>query len=139
MRKDVLITISGLQPGSGSDDAVEITSVGTCMHREGTWYLTYDEADESGNLSKCRIKAAEGLIVLEKTGHVTTRMEFTPGQVYEAVYQTPYGEFDLKMLTREVVFPDTDEFLAVNLLYELGINGEYVSDCKLSITVSEME
>ncbi len=66
-------------------------------------------------------------------------MEFTPGQVYEAVYQTPYGEFDLKMLTREVVFPDTDEYLAVNLIYELGINGEYVSDCRLSITVAEME
>ncbi len=139
MKKNVLITISGLQPGVNPDEAVEITSAGTCMHRDGKWYLTYEEADDEGNLSKCRIKAAEGLLVLEKTGHINTRMEFTKGQVYEAVYQPPYGEFDLRMLTRDVAFTDTDDLIAVNLLYELGINGKFISDCKLGINVAEVE
>ena len=139
MRKNVLITISGLQPGVNPDEAVEITSVGTCMHRDGKWYLTYEEADDEGHLSKCRIKAQEGVLVMEKTGHVNTRMEFTPGQVYESVYQTPYGEFDLKMLTKDVSFPETDDLIAVNLLYELGVNGQFLSDCKLGICVTEVE
>lgn len=137
MKKDVLITITGLQPEVQGDDAIEMTSVGTCMHRDGVWYLSYEEEDD-GHLSKCRIKATEKSLELTKAGHVTTRLVFTPGEVFEAIYTTPYGDIDMKMLTKSLTFHEEENSLSTALIYELGINGQFVSDCKLNISVNEM-
>lgn len=136
MKKDVLITISGLQPEVQCDDAIEMTSVGTCMQREGVWYLSYDEEDE-GRLSKCRIKATKDSLELTKQGNVTTRLVFTPGEVFEAIYTTPYGDIDMKILTKSLTFRETDDIMDLQLIYELGLNGQFISDCELKISVEE--
>ncbi len=137
MKKDVLIKISGLQPEVQGDDAIEMTSVGTYMQREGVWYLSYDEEDE-GRLSKCRIKATREYVELTKQGHITTRLVFTPGEVFEALYATPYGDLDMKLLTKSLTVHEDDDCLDIKLIYELGLNGQFISNCELNISVEEI-
>ncbi len=137
MKKDVLIKISGLQPDVQGDDPIEMTSVGTCMQREGVWYLSYDEEDD-GRLSKCRIKATQDSVELTKQGHITTRLVFTPGEVFEALYTTPYGDLDMKMLTKSLSIREEDDVLNIELIYELGLNGQFISNCELNISVEEI-
>lgn len=137
MKKDVLITISGLQPEVQGDEPIEMTAVGTCISKEGAWYLFYEEEDD-GRPSKCRIKASAEGVEMTKDGSVKTRLVFSPGLVNETVYSTPYGDIDMKMLTKTLVFPPTEDVLEVELIYELGLNGEFVSNCELKILVEEM-
>lgn len=137
MKKDVIITISGLQPEVQGDEPIEMTSVGTCINKDGVWYLFYEEEDD-GHLTKCRIKASSEGVEMTKEGNIVTRLFFAPGQVNESIYSTPYGDFDMKMMTKSLSFPVTDDLFAVNMIYELGMNGKFVSNCELIIRVEEM-
>ena len=56
MKKNVVITVRGLQRQVAEDEPVEVISAGTYLRKDDTHYLSYEEADEDGNITKNRIK-----------------------------------------------------------------------------------
>lgn len=137
MKKNVVITVRGLQPEVDADEPIEVISAGTYMRKENTHYLSYEEADENGKITNNRIKITDTAIEMVKKGTVTTQMMFLLGEKQYACYATPFGDLALGITTKKISVADNGNGLVANLLYGLEINGEHVSDCRLDVEVRE--
>ena len=137
MKKNVVITVRGLQPEIDADEPIEVISAGTYMRKENTHYLSYEEADENGAITNNRIKITGKSIEMVKKGAVATQMIFLQGEKQYACYATPFGDLTLGIETKQIWVEEDAEGLSAGLRYGLEINGEYVSDCQLDVTVKE--
>ena len=137
MKKNVVITVRGLQAEINAEEPVEVISAGTYLRKENTHYLSYDEADENGRLTKNRIKITPECIEMVKQGGVTTQMLFRLGEKQYSCYSTPFGDLTLGMTTKKIQVEEEERELSAKLLYALEINGAHMSECKLDIEVKE--
>ena len=137
MKKKVVITVRGLQADINAEEPVEVISAGTYLRKENTHYLSYDEADENGRLTKNRIKITPECIEMVKQGGVATQMLFRLGEKQYSCYSTPFGDLTLGMTTKNIQVEEEEHKLFAKLLYGLEINGAHMSECKLDIEVKE--
>ncbi len=136
MKKNVVITVRGLQRQT-EDEPVEVISAGTYLRKEDTHYLSYEEADEDGKITKSRIKITPDSIEMTKQGGIATQMVFVRGQKHFACYETPFGELTLGMTTKHIKVTEENNQLLVALRYDLEVNGAHMSECELDIEVKE--
>ena len=136
MKKNVVITVRGLQRQT-EDEPVEVISAGTYLRKEDTHYLSYEEADEDGKITKNRIKITPDSIEMTKQGGIATQMVFVRGQKHFACYETPFGELTLGMTTKHIKVTEENNQLLVALRYDLEVNGAHMSECELDIEVKE--
>lgn len=137
MKKNVVITVRGLQRQVDEDEPVEVISAGTYLRKDDTHYLSYEEADEDGKITKNRIKITPDSIEMTKQGGITTQMIFMMGQKQYACYETPFGELTLGMTTKHIKVTEDNRQLFAALRYDLEVNGSHVSECELDIEVKE--
>lgn len=137
MKKNVVITVRGLQRQVDEDEPVEVISAGTYLRKDDTHYLSYEEADEDGKITKNRIKITPDSIEMTKQGGITTQMIFMMGQKQYACYETPFGELTLGMTTKHIKVTEESRQLFAVLRYDLEVNGSHVSECELDIEVKE--
>ena len=137
MKKNVVITVRGLQRQVDEDEPVEVISAGTYLRKDDTHYLSYEEADEEGKITKNRIKITPDTIEMTKQGGITTQMIFLMGQKQYACYETPFGELTLGMTTKRIKVTEENGQLFAALCYDLEVNGSHVSECELDIEVKE--
>ena len=119
------------------DEPVEVISAGTYLRKDDTHYLSYEEADEDGNITKNRIKITPSSIEMTKQGGITTQMIFVKGQQHYACYETPFGELTLGMTTKSIKVTEENSQISVALRYDLEINDTHMSECELDIEVKE--
>lgn len=137
MKKNVVITVRGLQRQVAEDEPVEVISAGTYLRKDDTHYLSYEEADEDGNITKNRIKITPASIEMSKQGGITTQMIFINGQKHFACYETPFGELTLGMTTKSIKVTEENSQISAALRYDLEVNGAHMSECELDIEVKE--
>lgn len=137
MKKNVVITVRGLQRQVAEDEPVEVISAGTYLRKEDTHYLSYEEADEDGKITKNRIKITPSSLEMTKQGGITTQMIFIKGQKHYACYETPFGELTLGMSTKSIKVTEENNQLSVALRYDLEVNDTPMSECELDIEVKE--
>ncbi len=137
MKKNVVITVRGLQRQVDEEEPVEVISAGTYLRKEDTHYLSYEEADEDGKITKNRIKITPSSVEMTKQGGITTQMVFVKGQKQYACYETPFGELTLGMTTKLINVTEEDNQISVALRYDLEVNGSHMSECELDIEVKE--
>ena len=140
MNRNVLVSISGMQTSAESDGAIEIISNGEYYFRNGKHYILYEEqVDEHSNCmdTKCTIKISENRMELIKKGDVTTRMFFEVGTPHISSYSTPFGDIVIGTTASVLRVNETEHELEAELSYSLDVNYEFVSECNLSIKVSD--
>lgn len=137
MKKNVVITVRGLQRQVDDNEPVEVISAGTYLGKDSTHYLSYEEADEDGKITKNRIKITPDSVEMTKQGGITTQMIFIKGQKQYACYATPFGELTLGMTTKQIKVAEGEGQLTVALRYDLEVNGTHMSECELDIEVKE--
>ena len=137
MKKNVVITVRGLQRQVDEDEPIEVISAGTYLRKADTHYLSYEEADEDGKITKNRIKITPESIEMTKQGNITTQMIFMEGKKQYTCYETPFGELTLGMTTKRIKITEEEQQIAAELRYDLEVNGAYMSECELDINVKE--
>ena len=81
MKKNVIISLMGLQYAMEEEEApIEVINFGQYYKKGDKHYLLYEETDESGNATKCRIKVSEKELELQKRDRSNTRLLFLPGE-----------------------------------------------------------
>ena len=53
MRKDVQVSVLGIQDAGGGPEAVLTRTAGTCSPQDGGYRVGYRELDEHGNATDC--------------------------------------------------------------------------------------
>lgn len=111
--KDIMLKIIGKKvendmrrTAEENGDQVEFITHGRFYEKGNSVYLVYDEADFSG-LDECTtsLKITGDKIKMKRYGDefgIETAIEFEKGKRYNGIYDTPYGPFEMEVLTNDV-------------------------------------
>ncbi|MCR5482065.1 MAG: DUF1934 domain-containing protein [Clostridia bacterium] len=118
--KDITLKITGKQIyKDGEEETMEFVTEGKISRADGTVYLTYEESELSG-MPGCKtlMVFADDHISMQRLGetqkdeslsdiydsmNVAGVIEFREGARHRGVYETPYGDFDMEVLTNSIV------------------------------------
>ena len=140
MTKNVIISLTGLQYAVEEEEApIEVINFGQYYKKGEKHYLLYEETEESGIATKCRIKVSAKELELYKRDRSGTRLLFVPGEEYLTNYETPYGSLLVGVVTHSLELYEEEEFLRATLKYTLDINGEKMGNCTLVLKVQSCE
>lgn len=134
MKKDVLVTVSGLQMMPDGDDTIEVTTAGTLYERNGKRYLLYDEiGDDAELVIRNTIEITPSRVEVRKRGVISALMCFEQDQKLRCLYSTPYGRLELGIFTRDIELKESNDSFELSLDYRLEVNNEHISDSRIRI------
>ena len=136
MTKNVLITVQGMQINLNGSDNVEVTTVGNYYYKNGKHYIYYEEIlDCTEPPIKNWIKIYDQKVEVCKRGASNVQMFFETGKKSTSLYKTPFGTIEIGICAQEIEFHETEEKMKLELRYDLEMNGEYVGDSFIYMTV----
>lgn len=135
MKRDVQISILGIQNDGGDEERIETAAFGEFMLLGNSYCLKYEEVSEDGDVLKTLIKISNDGMEVIKQGSTSSKMVFRKGCVTETDYETPYGVLHMSMDTSEVLFQLEEDGASVQAEYILCLNGSPVSLNRLRINV----
>lgn len=141
MKKDVLISISGIHNGVYDDETenepVEIITPASYYLKNGKHYIIYDEVVEGvpGTVKNTVKITGDTLFEISKSGLASTRMVFEKDKINMTNYQTPFGEMLVGIHTRDMQVDVQEDCIDVNISYALDVNSEPLSDCQIKVNV----
>ena len=141
MTKDVLINISGLQVDvnemENNDEPIETISTGNYFFKNGKHYLLFEEVSEGVpgvTKTQIKIKGEDSLEVL-KRGVSNAHMIFDKKRKNRSYYETPYGQLNLGIFTRNIKIDEKEDNINIKVEYALDVNYEPLAECTIRINV----
>ena len=137
--KKITMRITGFQSSEDQkDDKMEFVTEGELYDKGGALYLIYEESEISGMPGfKTRLKITDKTIKMKRIGSgcgTGTEMVFEEGKRYNSFYHTPYGPFEMEILTNKMESTMTAEGTgSVSLDYNMSLKGLVESRNKLEI------
>jgi uncharacterized beta-barrel protein YwiB (DUF1934 family) len=139
--KKIMMKITGKQASDGDNDQMEFVTEGELYERNGALYLMYEETEISGMPGcKTRLKIKGDHVSMKRLATKTipagTEMEFAPGKVFTGPYDTPYGSFEMEIVTNRIFSDLTAEGTGrVDIDYKMSLKGLVESHNQLSIEI----
>lgn len=143
--KDIMLKITGKtlsalpknpDDPNNENNTIEFMTRGTYTSRGGITRIAYDETELSGMEGcKTQITISNGKLRMQRTGKdlpMNTIMEFEPGKRYEGLYETPYGNIGMEILTNKLSLDDPSK---ISIDYSLSLKGIVESRNELNIEV----
>lgn len=140
MMKEVMIRIKGKQvTREAGEDEMEFVTEGKLYHRNGTYYLLYEESELSG-VPGCqtRLRLRDGEIQMKRFGEGAGEGEilFEKGKRYQGFYETPFGPIPIEVLTNRVESSISEEGAGnIDIDYDISLKGLLEGRNILNITL----
>ena len=131
-KHSITITIDSIQHDI-SEETVTTCYSGTYARTEEYQLLRYDEFYEAEGAQIAKtgtlIKIDGRNITITKKGVISTQMQFSPEKIFNGIYKTPFGTFDMCITTEEIEIaePSPSRPVDITLKYQLSLNGSAVS------------
>ncbi|MEW9124717.1 MAG: DUF1934 domain-containing protein [Thermotaleaceae bacterium] len=136
--KNILLKIEGTQRNiDGEESTIELTTEGKLYKKENATYLVYEESEISG-MEGCTttVKVGQDKISMRRFGTANSEIIFQKGKRFTTHYNTPYGVFDMEVLTREISYNMTDADKGdISIEYYVSLEGLVESTNKLNIRI----
>ncbi len=137
--KDILMKVIGTQLGADwEQDQMEFITEGKLYQKGEALHLIYDESEISGMPGcKTRLTLKDGIIKMKRVGKnvgIDTEIQFEKGKRYTGYYDTPYGAFEMEVLTNHIennLSPDGTGTLDID--YDISLKGLMEARNKLNI------
>lgn len=143
--KEITITVKGIQHDI-SEECTENTYTGIYTSLADQHIVKYDEymvdadkepiADIEKFTAKNLVKISKDSVHITKKGAVNTQMYFEQGKKHHGVYQTPFGNFDMKIETEHLNISETSHTISIEILYTLSLNKCPVSKCTIHMQIT---
>lgn len=139
MKKDVLITIKGIQGNVLEDDEIEMMTTGFFYEKGDKFYIQYiDTALDTEQETKTSIKMNSERVSITRFGATNTHMIFEKGISHFSPYETPFGIFEIKTHTNDIQLEITDTDLRLAVEYILEIDKMSSGVAHFELTAREM-
>ncbi|MCR5356448.1 MAG: DUF1934 domain-containing protein [Lachnospiraceae bacterium] len=137
MKKDVLITISGIQSDEFRDaDKIEIITSGCYYKKNNKHYLLYDEIGEGQDeVTKNVARFDTDEFHISKSGYTNVNMSFEQNKRNITNYITPYGSMLVGVDASRIDVVENEENIQVDIAYSLDVNYEHLADCRLHMDI----
>jgi len=137
--RDVIITITATQAtgdAADMDTLAEFTTVGQFSHSGGCGTISYLESELTGMEGTfTSIHYTPDGARLERTGNLTSSMDFTPGVRNAFAYDTPYGSATVGLETLEYRPALTESGGTLNIEYVVDFDHAMVGINNLHIEI----
>ena len=100
-KQKIQVMVRGIQHDI-SEEGIEQIYHGYYSFRNDTHYINYEEfydMEQPSITGTTLLKIKGGCVHMLKKGAVTTRMEFDTAKPFLTSYQTPYGAFQMEIIT----------------------------------------
>ncbi|MCT4607128.1 MAG: DUF1934 domain-containing protein [Marinisporobacter sp.] len=137
--KNVMLKIQGLQTSiDGEENEIELITEGKLYQKGNAMYLVYEESELSG-MEGCTttVKVIQDQISMKRFGKAKSEIIFEKGKPYNTNYHTPYGMFDMEVLTKDMTYSLTDEYKG-ELFIEYFVNLEGIAESTNQLRIKIM-
>lgn len=141
--KDITLKITGRQiSADNEEDKMEFVSEGRLYEKNNSLYIIYDESEFSG-FPGCRtaLKFTGDTVKMTRIGKaagIGMEFVFEEGRRFSSEYRTPYGIFDMEVLTKSLKGRLSEEGTGrIDIDYEVSFNGAREGRNGLTIEVME--
>ena len=125
MKRPVILTIQGCQYYPEQEpEVIELTTEGTMEFRDGGWDICYEESDLTGLAGvTTTFRLEPGQVLLQRTGKLQSEMLFREGVSHDSLYQMEFGALMITVRARQIQADITPRGGAVDLTYDIQIEG----------------
>ena len=139
MKKDVIISIRGLQTAEGeTGDPITLVTTGRYYRKNDCYYISYEETELTGMAGvTTTFRVEPGKVTLDRKGALKSQMIFQENVVHESLYQMPFGALMLSVKATSVFFDIVPDGGVIDLSYNIEIENTQagVIDYHLDIRV----
>ncbi len=139
MKKDVIISIQGLQHYEGADeDTIELLTEGKLEEADGALRLSYEESELTGMAGTTTLFHVEPeKITLLRMGATSSEMVFEQGKRHMSLYSTPYGSMEIGVMARKLSSTLSPTGGRIEVDYDIEINHMLAGTSLIRIGVRE--
>ena len=137
MKKDVIITIKGLQTYDESgNDSIELVTSGRYYEKNGTYYVSYKESELTGlGETTTTLKIEKSKVTVIRFGELETHMVFEAGQKHISYYDMGFGSLTVGVSTRSIDKQFTDVGGRLRIDYAMEINNAVAGENALCMDI----
>ena len=142
MKKEVLVTITGLQFIQEDDDMepVEVVTPGKYYRKNGHHYVLYDDLVEGfQEVTHNTLKFSDQSLEVIRRGPVNVQMHFEENKKTVSFYQTPFGMLNMGVSATNLQLKESEDRISLEVDYALDINESFVADCHILLDVVSKE
>ena len=124
MEKSAVISIRSFSD-LDKDEVIEVVTPGKFHLGESEFKAVYEESEISGmDGTTTTLVIKDDVLVLEREGSTSTRMEFKKGEDVISLYNTPYGMMNINISTKELDIDMDEDGWVIYTKYVLGLEGQ---------------
>lgn len=141
MKKDVLISIKGMQRFDGAEDQemVELVTPGVLSTVAGGYNLSYRETEITGlQGTVTSFQVFPEQVSMVRMGTVCLQMVFEQGRRHFSVYETPYGNMSIGVRTRRMRNTLGESGGEIDIEYNIEIDHALAGKNEFHISVREL-
>lgn len=142
MTKDVLVSVSGLQKAvnemeSYDEEPIEVISAGTYYFKDGKHFIFFEEMAEGiPGVTKTQIRLnGKDSLEVRKKGIANVNMVFEKNKNNRCFYQTPFGQINLGIFTKEIKIEESEDNINIRADYNMDVDYEPLAECTIRINV----
>lgn len=137
-KKNVNVSIKGIQVQDGDSSDVELFTEGTLEKRGSKYVLVYNESEVTGLGGTTTMLEIDGeKVSLVRNGTVNNQMIFIKDKKTTSYYETQYGSLIIGVLTDRINVDMGDSGGTVSINYTIDINEEYTGENSFFIDIKE--
>lgn len=137
---NIIVKVIGVQRDIyGEENRIAIKASGRYYQKNGVHYIVYQDqelSDKKGSTTTV-LKIYPDHVKLLRMGGVDQSQEFRVGERHCSTYVTPYGSMNMAVTTKTMDVVIGVASGAVDIGYELEVDGQWQSDNTLSISIQE--
>lgn len=138
MKKDVIITIKGLQNFDEAEDErnVELVTSGSFYEKNGNYYIKYKESELTGlGDTTTTVKVEKNKVTVIRFGELETHMIFEEGQKHISYYDMGFGSLTVGIATKKIDKILNDDGVKLKIDYSMEINNAATGENVLYMNV----
>ena len=123
MKRPVVLSLRGTQTYEGQEpDVIELVTEGTMEFRDGGWDICYEESQLTGLEGvTTTFRVEPGVVILERTGNLRSRMVFEKNVPHDSLYQMSFGTMMITVCAQYLFFDIVEDGGVIDLLYSTSI------------------
>ncbi len=135
--REVNIFIKSRAQTSEDCDESEFFTGGTLEQTAQGFVIRYQESADIGyENSTVSVTASPEMIIIERTGAVSSVLYIEKGKKHHCVYGTPYGDFTVGTNAYEIDCGLNESGGRLYFKYSIDINSDFISENELTLVVT---
>ncbi len=137
MKKDVIITIRGLQSFEDSgDDSVELVTSGRFYEKNGSYYVSYKESELTGlGDTTTTVKIEKNKVSVIRFGELETHLIFEEGKKHISYYDMGFGALTVGISTKSIEKSLSENGGRMKIDYAMEINNAVAGESALCMDI----